>query len=248
MNSLNVQNILLVFLIYFLASCGNKQNQFIASQNEYLNKRIIDVSTKLDREVEATNFLLQGVRLVHKKEKLRNKYDSISNLLITNELEIAKIKTNELILLLDDQSEMKIILQEVLKNLNSSNKYVLNNNLAFSVIETIQSYRDEFDNLFYEYYEVYPVLFDETTCIKAGQKYEGEIMMVAMKLTTERIFEADYPDDGKGFVKLPVSESLGGKVIIDNLKPGQTRIKVRVTESHKNQKKTFDNEVLLEPK
>lgn len=206
----------------------------------------MDVSEKLDKDVEATNNLLQGVRLTVKKDKITKKYDSISHLLTMDDLELAGTKTKELILLLNDTSDHKHILIESLKSLNSSNRSLFKNNLALVIIETIQSYRQELDDLFYEYDDAYPILLGESNCLKAGQRYEGEIQMAAMKLTTERIFEADYPDDDQGFIKLPITNSLGGKIVIDKLKPGRTEIKIRVIESQLNQKLRFENTVLLE--
>ncbi|WKK77113.1 hypothetical protein QYS49_07845 [Marivirga salinae] len=242
------RTLIIISIILTLSSCADKENQLLLSQTKYLDSRISEVANKLDEEVEATNFRLEGVRLKHRKDNLKKSYDSISFLLKDNEIDLAKSKTKELITTLNTTSESYKVLEQSLNQVTESNKVIFSNNLALIVVETIQSYRKQFDDLFYQYDAVHPVLFDETQCLKAGQKYEGEIMMVAMKLSTERVFEADYPNDNQGFIKLPVSQSLGGKLVIDNLQPGQTEIKVRVTESHLNQKLMFENTVLLEPK
>jgi|GEM_PF-5066857 hypothetical protein len=239
-------NILYLFL-FLIIGCNRKSDSTISLQSDYLDKRINEVSTHLDQEVESSGNRLEGVRYQYKVQKLNALMDSISNSLQQKDLDLAKLLTKEFLgiainSLPSDVHLNKALVTESLAGLSMENHHTFLNSLKLFQIEVIDFYRNQFDNIFYKYEDVFPFILPETDCPRKGMPYKAQVLMVGVK-GTERICEVDFLDDDKGFIKLPVSESLGGKLIIDQLKKDTTKMIIRITEIHQNQKMTFENPV-----
>jgi hypothetical protein len=235
--------------LFLLISCNNKSESTIDIQSAYLDKRIKEVSTLLDLDVESSGNRVEGVRYQYKVEQLNNIRDSIYNSLEKEDLDQAKSLTKEYlgIVMNNLPNGVKLnneLITESLATLSSNNHNTFRNSLKLFQIEVIEFYRNQFENIFYKYDDVFPFILPDTECPKKGMPYQAQVLMLGVK-GTERICEVDFLDDDQGFIKLPVSQSLGGKLIISNLKKDTTKMIIRITEIHHNQKMTFENEVYV---
>lgn len=234
-------------MLFLIISCNRKSDSTISLQSDYLDKRIKEVSKNLEKEVESSGNRIEGVRYQYKVQKLKSFMDSISNSLEQKDLDQAKLLTKEYLAtainsLPSDVQLNKALLTETLAGLTMDNHDTFRNSLKLFQIEIIEVYRNQFDNIFYKYEDVFPFILPETDCPKKGMPYKAQVLMLGVK-GTERICEIDFLDDDKGFIKLPVSESLGGELIIDQLKKDTTKMIIRITEIHQNQKMTFESPV-----
>lgn len=241
---------LLILLSAVLVSCEPSSNNLIAIQNDYLNQKLAESLSTLQRTVENTGSPTMGIKFYEHARQLRIRLDSISSKLADNKIENVKKLTQEFVEFASSAPDtVKLNSQFLLssvENYESENQVEYANNLMLFTIEAIDAYLGKYNSYFYMYDLIRPVIVPDRQNPKAGGPYNAEIFVGAANSGIRPIVKVDFLGDEHGYMEIPVNSYGVGQLEIGTLKKGVTEINVQILEWNNNQERTVEKTLKID--
>ena len=236
--------LLISFIISLIGCCQPRNNNLINIQNDYLNKKLKESLSGLQRTVENTGSPTMGVKFYEHARQLRVRLDSISNKLADSKSNDVKKLTKEFVEFANSAPDtVKLNSQFLLSSIEdyeSENQVEYANNLMLFTIEAIDAYLGKYNSYFYMYDWVRPVIVPDRQNPKAGGPYNAEIFVGAANSGIRPIVKVDFLGDEHGYMEIPVNSYGVGQLEIGVLKKGVTEINVQIVEWNNNQERTVE--------
>jgi len=115
-------------------------------------------------------------------------------------------------------------------------------------LDVTESFRETFNNYFYDVDYMKPVVVSKTFTVRKGDDFVGSAILQSKMAAVKFQYEMDDPQTTEGFIELPsyFSSDYNGIVKIKGLDVGMHKIKLRAYHWQNGKKVSFENEFEIE--